>query len=86
MSEAHPLERLEERLLVDVGVTKKPTNRISAHRTMKSDNDEVPAIGMDEFPMTPLLALDSPPEANEGTEETTALYLTRQPGQVKDPP
>jgi hypothetical protein len=76
MSVACPSKRLEESLLVDVGVTKDPTDRVSAHRPMKGDSDEVPAIGMDELPMAPLLALDSPPEAPERTEKTTALYLS----------
>ena len=86
MSVACPSKRLEERLLVDVGVTKDSTNRVSAHRPMKGDNDEVSAIGMDELPMAPLLALDSPPEATEGAEKTTALYLSGQTGQVRGPP
>ena len=79
-------KRLEERLLVDVGVTKDPTNRVSAYRPMEGDDDEVPAIGMDELPMAPPLALDFPPEATEGTEKTTAVYLSGQTGQVRCPP
>ncbi len=86
VSAACSSKRLEERLLVDIGMTKDPTNRVSAHRPMKGDSDEVPAIGMDELPMAPLLALDSPPEATEGTEKTTALYLSGQTGQVRGPP
>ncbi len=86
MSVACPSKRLEKRLLVDVGVTKDSTNRVSAHRPMEGDNDEVPAIGMDELPMAPLLALDSPPEATEGTEKTTALYLSGQTRQIRGPP
>ncbi len=77
MNGARPSKRLEERLLVDVGVTKDPTNRVSAHRPMERDNDEVRTIGMNELPVAPPLALDPPPEATQGTEKTTAVYLSR---------
>ncbi len=55
MNGARPSKRLEERLLVDVGVTKDPTNRVSAHRPMERDNDEVRTIGMNELPVAPPL-------------------------------
>ena len=86
MRAARPSKRLEERLLVDIGVTEDPTNRVSTHRPMECDNDEVPAIGMNELPMAPPLALDPPPETTQGAEKTTAVHLSGQTGQVRGPP
>ena len=86
MTVVRPSKRLEERLLVDVGVTKDPTDRVSTHRPMERDNDEVPVVGMHELPMAPPLALDSPTETGQGTEKTTAVYLSGQTSQVRGPP